>query len=146
MGPSARAIDNIGALLYGVGGSAYAEVNFKSRADQFKMSLPMVHSVLLNRSTEYNRKASKAFAAMFAEIKTRTTSLKDDCPAQFVSGEVNFQEVPDAHSVAIVCSHLGRPLYSLRPGQYEVHDTHPQVNSEPLDRYKSAISKLVHDI
>ena len=145
-GSSARAIDNIGALLYGVGGSAYADVNFKSRSEQFKMPLPMVHSVLLNRSTEYNRKASKAFAAMFNEIKTRTTALKAACPAQFVSGEVNFQEVPDAHSVAIVCSHLGRPLYSLTPGQYEVHDTHPQVNIEPLDRYKSAIDKLVYDI
>ena len=145
-GSSARAIDNVGALLYGVGSSAYADVNFKSKSERFEMSLPMVHSVLLNRSTEYSRKASKAFAAMFDEIKTRTTALKNECPAQFVSGEVNFQEVPDAHSVAIVCSHLGRPLYSLRPGRYEVHDTHPQVNSEPLDRYKSAINRLVHDI
>ena len=144
-GSSARAIDNIGALLYGVGDS-YANVSFEAKSKMFEMALPMVHSVLLNRSTEYSQKASKAFAAMFDEIKERTKTLKAACPNRFVSGKVNFQEVPDAHSVAIVCSHLGRPLYSLKPGKYEVHDTHPQVNGTPLDRYRKAIDKLVCDI
>jgi hypothetical protein len=145
-GSSARAIDNIGALLYGVGGSAYGDVSFKSKSSKFGMSLPMIHSVLLNRSTWYSDKASKAFGAMFAEIKSRTENLQKADPSRFVAGPLNFQEVPDAHSVAIVCSHLGRPLYSIHPGKYDVYDTNPQVNPEPLDRYKFAIANLLQDI
>ena len=144
-GSSARAISNIGALLFGIGDS-YPDVNFKARADRFRMSLPLVHSVLLNRSTWYNQRASRAFRAMFDEIKNRTESLKEKNPRNFVSGGINFREVPDTHSVAIVCSHLGLPLYEVRPRQYNVHDTHPQVNSEPLERYKEAIDDLLSSI
>ncbi len=145
-GASARAIDNIGALLYGVGPSATETASFKRKSETFNMPLPIVHSVLLNRSTLYNKKASKAFGAMFDEIKARTRGLRDTSPQHFVAGGLKFHEIPDAHSVAIVCSHLGSPLYAVSPGQYSVHDTNPQVNREPLDRYKEAISKLVADI
>jgi chromosome partitioning protein len=146
-GSSARAIDNVGSLLYGIGvNNAYGEVDFKAKADKFKMPLPLVHSVLLNRSTQYNKKASKAFGAMFAEIKKRTQRLQKADSSRFVSGKINFQEVPDNHSVAIVCSHLGRPLYKITPGHYQVHDTKPQVNDEPLDRYKEAVDDLLASI
>ena len=80
---------------------------------------------------------------MFAEIKERTKTLQTNAPSHFASGTVNFQDVPDAHSVAIVCSHLGRPLYSLIPGPYSVHGTRPQVNGEPLERYKLSINNLL---
>jgi chromosome partitioning protein len=145
-GSSARAIDNVGALLYGIGESTYGDVNFKAKAGKFGLNLPLVHSVLLNRSTLYSKKASKAFGAMFDEIKNRTKRLKKSDPSRFVDGNINFKVVPDNHSVAIVCSHLGKPLYSIHPGKYRVHDTHPQVNSEPLDRYKEAVAALIQDI
>src|ERR1035441_6929620 len=39
-GSSARAIDNVGSLLYGIGVSnAYGEVDFKAKADKFHMPL-----------------------------------------------------------------------------------------------------------
>jgi chromosome partitioning protein len=147
-GSSARAIDNIGALLYGIGVSgAYGEVDFKAKAAKHNMPLPLIHSVLLNRSTLYSKKASKAFGAMFEEIKRRAKKLQKADPSRFVPGKaINFKVVPDNHSVAIVCSHLGRPLYSIQPGQYKVHDTNPQVNDEPLDRYKAAVSALLASI
>jgi len=144
-GSSARAIDNIGALLYGLGGSnAYSGVGFKAQTQKFSMPLPLIHSVLLNRSTLYSEKASKAFGAMFDEIKRRTRALQKLDPAIFVTGKtINFHVIPDNHSVAIVCSHLGRPLYTITPGKYQVHDTSPQVNDEPLDRYKKAVDDLI---
>jgi chromosome partitioning protein len=146
-GSSARAIDNVGSLLYGIGvGNAYGEVDFKAKADKFKMKLPLIHSVLLNRSTQYNKKASKAFGAMFEEIQGRTKKLKKADQTRFVDGKINFQEVPDNHSVAIVCSHLGKPLYKITSGHYQVHDTRPQVNDEPLDRYKEAVDTLLTSI
>ncbi len=146
-GASARAVDNVGALLYGIGASsAHQAASFSNKAEMFKMVLPVIHSVLLNRSTWYNRKSSKAFGAMFDEIKGRASALKETAPHRFTAGEMTFHEIPDAHSVAIVCSHLGQPLYTLSPGRYTVHEANPQVNREPLDRYKEAIDKLVADI
>jgi chromosome partitioning protein len=97
----------------------------------------------LNRSTQYSQKASKAFRAMFDEIKRRTDDLKTKAPQCFGHNGALFHDVPDSHSVAIVCSHKGMPLYSLRPGRYEVHDTEPQVNPEPLERYKTAVLEVI---
>ena len=145
-GSSARAIDNIGALLYGIGESTYDAVSFASKAKSFGMAVPLIHSVILNRSTWYSQEASKAFGAMFDEIKRRIESLKEADPKCFTSGSTKYHQIPDAHSVAIVCSHLGRPLYSITPGQYQVHDTNPQVNRGPLDRYKEAIEGFVATI
>ena len=144
-GSSARAIDNVGSLLYGISVSdVYSGVDFKAKTQKFKMPLPLIHSVLLNRSTLYSKKTSKAFRAMFDAIKKRTLELRNSDPSIFVPGKsVNFHVVPDNHSVAIVCSHLGRPLYSITPGKYPVHDTEPQVNDEPLDRYKEAVDALI---
>ncbi len=110
------------------------------------MALPLIHSVLLNRSTLYSKKASKAFGAMFDEIKHRSEKLKKAEPSRFVAGKINFHVVPDNHSVAIVCSHLGKPLYQIHPGKYPIHGKHPQVNTEPLDRYKTAVAELIASV
>lgn len=147
-GSSARAIDNVGALLFGIGQAegGYTDVTFKAKSDRFKMNLPVIHSVLLNRSTQYSAKASKAFGAMFDEIKKRTNALCQSDKNRFLldeHGEFQFHDIPDNHTVAIICTHLGKPLYSITPGKYSVHDTNPQVNSEPLDRYKTAVEKFI---
>lgn len=141
-GSSARAIDNVGSLLYGLGRQTYSR-GFAAKAKEFDMTLPKIHSVLLNRSTQYNKKASKAFGAMFDEIKERTDAMVKAAPSNFVGKKANFAEIPDNHSVAIVCSHLGRPLYSMTPGQYPVHDENPQINAAPLDRYKEHVQAFL---
>lgn len=142
-GSSARAIDNIGALVYGLNGTGvHAGVGFHAKARQFGISLPLIHSVVLNRSTQYNKKASKAFGAMFQAIKDRVMKMKSSASHHFAQQASLFFEIPDNHSVAIVCSHQGKPLYQIRPGQYSVHDQNPQVNNEPLDRYKAALDEF----
>lgn len=143
-GSSARAIDNVGSLLYGIGAAErYGEANFTARAKSNGMTLPSIHAVLLNRSTQYNKKASKAFTAMFDEIKSRTGRLKERAGKHFNDSGPHYKDMPDSHSVAIVCSHLGMPLYKVNPGRYTVHDSTPQVNDEPLDRYKDAVNRLI---
>lgn len=53
-GSSAKAISNIGQLIYGINvPKAYAGVSFSSKAAAHHLSLPTVHSVPLNRSTQY---------------------------------------------------------------------------------------------
>jgi chromosome partitioning protein len=143
-GSSARAINNVAALLYGFGiSNEYHSVNFSTKAQQFGIPLPLIHAVILNRSTQYNKQASKAFAAMFDAIKTNVRNFQEKESSYFVNSEAIFDEMPDSHSVAIVCSHLGIPLYEVKPGKYNVHDTTPQVNPEPLKRYKESIQRLL---
>lgn len=143
-GSSARAIDNVAALLYGFGTNPqHNQVNFFARASQYDMTLPLVHSVILNRSTLYHKGASKAFQAMFDAIEERVEKFRLAKPEAFVSGNPNFPVMPDSHSVAIVCSHKGLPLHLVKPGKYEVYDTTPQVNKVPLDRYNEKVAILL---
>lgn len=144
---SGRAINNIGALIYGIGVSpAYNTVNFSGKAKAFGIALPKIHCVVLNRSTQFNQRASKAFNAMFQSIEGRVENLKLKAPYEAFTNEVHYVEIPDSHSVTIVCSHLGKPLYSITPGKYKVYDETPQVNSEPIERYKKAVSALLSKI
>ena len=143
-GSSARAIDNIGQLVYGRGvPDRYEGAMFSSRLKKEKMNPPGIKLILLNRSTQYNQKASKAFGAMFDEIKDRANKLLREEPAARGGQGEYFLDVPDTHSVAIVASHLGMPIRQIEVRRYEVFDQMPQVNNEPLKRYKEAIGRVV---
>lgn len=146
-GSSSRAIDNVAALLYGFKiMDDHKTVNFSTKAESFGMSLPVIHAVILNRSTQYNKKASKAFSAMFNAIMVKVREFQHIEPSRFIGGDAIFDEMPDSHSVSIVCSHMGMPLYKITPGKYNVHDTTPQVNLQPLDRYKDAVKNLLQTL
>lgn len=145
-GSSARAIDNLGQLLYGIGlPAAYAGASFASQAKKHNLAVPSLHMIPLNRSTQYDKKASRAFSAMYAEIQTRVTGLRAQVPQHFSMPppQQPFLEVPDAHSVSIVAAHEGVPLSRVTLGGHDVHGVTCQVNPEPLDRYKQAVATLV---
>lgn len=143
-GSSARAIDNIGGLIYGVNiPPEYREVNFSKKAKDNKFALPSIHIVSLNRSTQYDKRASKGFLAMFDEIKKRTKILEKNGIPFSSNEEIRFLDVPDAHTVSVVCSHLGVPLSKLQMGKHQIHGLIVQVNPEPYQRYKQSIDRLV---
>jgi cellulose biosynthesis protein BcsQ len=144
-GSSARAIDNVGRLVYGTGNAdEYGDATFNKRAIKNHFVLPSIHVVTLNRSTQYDKKASKSFSAMFKEIGNRVGNLKKTGLVQFSVDEKHlFLDMPDAHSVAVVCSHEGVPLASLKAGPHKVHDTTVQVNPEPYNRYNECLKTLV---
>lgn len=147
-GASARAIDNVASLLYGHN-SRKQDINFARRAEKDGLSLPLIHTVILNRSTLYNKDASKAFSAIYTAIKERVERFELSTASRFTSADLldstegRFTLMPDSHSVAIVCSHKGLPLQKVTPGRYEVYDTTPQVNPEPLERYKKAVANIM---
>jgi chromosome partitioning protein len=59
-GSSARAIDNVGSLLYGITtGADYGAANFSGRAKQFSIHLPSVHSVVLNDQPNITRRRAR---------------------------------------------------------------------------------------
>lgn len=143
-GSSARAITNIGQLIYGINvPAAYAAVSFSKRASAFGLPLPTIHVIPLNRSTQYEQKASKAFSAMYDAIKLRANALFKHNKAIFSSPKDIFLDIPDAHSVSVVTSHMGLPLHKIKLGKYAIHDKDTQVPKESLVRYKTAFANLV---
>ncbi len=142
-GSSARAITNIGQLVFGINvPAAYANVSFSKRARNNNLSLPTIHVIPLNRSTQYEQKASKAFSAMYEAIKVRANTLNKVDPSIFSATNV-FLDLPDAHSVSVVTSHFGMPLHKIKLGKYQIHSKDTQVPKESLNRYKSAFKDLV---
>ncbi|MDI1344119.1 MAG: ParA family protein [Pseudolabrys sp.] len=143
-GSSARAISNIGQLVYGINvPAAYASVSFHKRAQTYGLALPTIHTIPLNRSTQYEQKASKAFSAMYDEIKKRAQNLFKANKAIFSQSKAVFLDLPDAHSVSVVTSHLGLPLHKIKLGKYKIHSKDTQVPKDSLRRYKTAFNTLV---
>jgi len=144
-GSSARAVDNMGRLVYGTGNAnEYGTATFSFRARSNHLALPSIHVVTLNRSTQYDKKASRSFDAMFQEIKRRIANLEKTGLVQFsVDFDHRFMDIPDAHSVAVACSYEGTPLSSLKMGPHQIHDKMVQVNSAPYKHYEECLERLV---
>lgn len=147
-GSSARAIDNVGRLVYGLNvPTTYAGVDFSKRSARAGMALPSVHVVPLNRSTQYDNRASRAFGAMYDEIRGRVAGLRAQIPRYFsLPPNVGdpFYDIPDAHTVAIVASHFGKPLSAITAARYDIFNVEARVNEEPLARYRTAVDGLIN--
>lgn len=145
-GSSARAIHNVGQLVYGHGvPPEYRDAGFRARAEMFSMTLPKLQVVALNRSTTYRKRSARAFAKMFDNIRSRVGDLAAALP-ESVSGAVGadtFIEIPDAHTVSIVASHLGTPIGQLEVRQYDLDGVQAQLSPDSLERYQDSIRKLV---
>ena len=98
-GSSARAISNVGQLVYGQNiPQQYSGAMFSARLKTSGLAPPSIAMVILNRSTQYNQKASKAFGAMFDEIKRRATDLlRSEQRARGVAPGGPFYDIHDTH-------------------------------------------------
>ena len=144
-GSSARAIRNVSQLVYGHGiPPDYRSASFSARAETFAMTLPKVHLIVMNRSTTCAKKPAKAFHKMFEDIRHTVNRQMRDHADSFSSNQDRFVDIPDAHTVAIVASHLGVPVESLRAGPYQLDQMTPtRLNSTSLERYQDSIRRLV---
>lgn len=147
---SRRALENVVALLYGVGdphAAVYARISFAQRAKEDGLALPTLHSFVSNRVTLYEGEPSKAFAAASKRIKQTLNDIHakhrnifaapKDQPSQ------SFIDVPDYHGASIVSSMTGTPLHGLTAGPKVVAGERIQINQKPLGRYRSALTKFV---
>ncbi len=143
-GASARAIDNIGQLLYGVGVSQlYAKTNFCAKAKENHLEIPKIHLVLLNRYTTSSNAPSKAFEAMYKEVRNRVSTFTGKDILLNNDTERTCQEIPDAHAVAITSSELAIPISELTAKAYPLQHGQTQINQAPLERYQKAINKIL---
>lgn len=148
---SRRGIENVVALLYGVGSdahtSAYARISFSKRAREERLSVPKLHSFVSNRVTLYEGKASRAFAAVTKTIKTTMDEIHAKHRTFFAQPRTkpseSFVEIPDYHSACIVSSMTGTPLHKLKAGPRTIAGERVQINPEPLRRYRAALNTFV---
>jgi cellulose biosynthesis protein BcsQ len=147
---SRRAIENVVALLYGVGDpqtAAYARISFAQRAKTEGLDIPTLHTFVSNRVTTYEGEPSKAFAAASKRIKGTLDDLYDKHRVIFAHPKnkpsKGFVNVPDYHSASIVTSMTGTPLHKLTAGPKQVAGERIQINPLPLKRYRGALSDFV---
>ena len=150
---SRRAVENVVALLYGNGMGdpnieAYARISFAKKAKEDKLEIPKLHTFVSNRVTRYSGKASRAFEAVSESIKETLDALhKKHRQIYATPKEVpskNFIEIPDYHSACVIMTTKGIPLYNLRPGPHILRCKQVQLNPEPLDRYREALTEFVN--
>jgi cellulose biosynthesis protein BcsQ len=147
---SRRAIENIAALLYGLGSSqvqAYSRISFSQKAKDEGVNLPKIHTLVSNRVTMYEGKPSKAFEAVSRTIKDTVADLHRKRRTIFAkpsqpSDESAF-DIPDYHSACVVSAMNGIPLHKLKAGPHIVAGTRVQVNPDPLRRYREALELFV---
>ena len=150
---SRRALENVVALLYGHGISdpkieTYAKINFANRAKEEGLDIPKLHTFVSNRVTLYGRKASKAFEAVNEAIKVTLDELHKKHRQIYAtpkdSPSERFIEIPDYHSACVVMTVKGIPLDNLQAGPNMVHGRQVQLNPDPLNQYREALTEFVN--
>lgn len=147
---SRRGIENVMALLFGVGDStmsSYAKLSFAQKARLENVTTPKIHTLISNRQTLYDGKPSKAFEALNKTIKKTVDAIYKQhrsifsFPTKLPSSEVIT--IPDYHGASIVSAANGIPLHRLKAGPHTVAGDRIQINPDPLKRYKTALEKFV---
>ena len=149
---SRRAVENVVALLYGYNMDdpkieTYARINFANRAKNEGLDIPKLHTFVSNRVTLYRGTASRAFEAVNNSVKETLDTLHKKYRQIYANPKElpshRFIEIPGYHSACVVMTVKGIPLDSLRPGPHKVHGKQVQINPEPLDRYREALTEFV---
>lgn len=147
---SRRGIENVIALLYGIGTGAaatYARLTFAQRAKDEGVNVPKLHSFVSNRVTLYEGKASRAFQAATKNIQATVARIQKSHRNVFSNpttpANEDFLQVPDYHSACIVATMTGTPLHRLKAGPRNIAGERVQLNPEPLERYRRALQTFV---
>jgi len=150
---SRRGIENVVALLYGIGDphtTAYARLSFSKRAREDGVDLPRLHTFVSNRVTLYEGLPNRAFKAMSKTIKVTLDGIHRTHRNIFaVPGKLpstTFIDVPDYHSACIVSAYFGMPLHLITPGPKTLAGERVQLNRDPLQRYKTALAEFVDSL
>lgn len=147
---SRRAIENVAALLFGIGDkhtASYARLSFAKKAKEDGVDLPKLHTFVSNRVTLYEGKPSKAFSAASKMIRETVDSIYKNHRSIFANPATkpsdSFVDIPDYHSAAVVSSVMGLPLHSLKAGPKDLLGERVQINQGPLNNYRAALEAFV---
>jgi cellulose biosynthesis protein BcsQ len=147
---SRRAIENVIALLFGIGDKhtqTYAKISFSKKAMEEGVNQPRLHTFVSNRVTLYDGKPSKAFKVVNERVQATVDRIHDKHRSFYAIPKEKpssaFVEVPDYHSACVYSATTGTPLHKITPGPKVLDGERIQLNQEPLDRYKAALKGFV---
>ncbi len=147
---SRRGVENVVALLYGIGDpdtEVYTKLSFARRAKEEGVTLPKLHTFISNRVTKYRGKPSSAFEALIKTMKKAMDGIHKGHRSVFSNPQqkpsMSFLFVPDYHSVCVVASTTGSPLHEIKAGPRDIHGERVQLNKDALDDYRNKLVQVV---
>ncbi|MCP4120654.1 MAG: ParA family protein, partial [Bacteroidetes bacterium] len=147
---SRRAFENLIALVFGIADRKilpYAKISFAKRAKKEGVSIPKLHTFINNRVAAYEGKPGKAFMAVSKTIKTSIDDIYKTNRNIFSNHlhvpSKNFFDIPDYHSACVVSSYTGTPLHKMKAGPKLIEGERIQLNKDPLDKYRKALTAFV---
>lgn len=150
---SRRGMENIIALLYGKGDNYlanFSRLSFYKKAKEDGITPPTLHTFISNKGILFDGKPSKASKAATTAIVKTVENVRIEHKSIFTHPNTpaknRFIDFPDYHAAAIVSSLSGVPMHQLKAGPKLINGQRIQINPEPLQRYNSALSKLVGEL
>lgn len=147
---SRRAIENVIALLYGIGEkhlSTYAKISFSKRAQEEGITQPRLHTFVSNRVTLYDGRPSKAFRVVNHRVQETVDRIHRTHRNFFAvpkeKPSASFVQIPDYHSACVFAATTGTPIHLVKAGPKDLDGERVQLNQEPLDRYRDALAAFV---
>ncbi|MDR0449384.1 MAG: ParA family protein [Rickettsiales bacterium] len=150
---SLRGLYNLFRLVYGEklveGLLSDAEIftTFHERAEkEAGHVLPRIHSLILNKSRTFDKKASKAYMAHVNEIEKLINFLETKFPSRFVplpTGSGRVYNMKDANAIPTVLNFCGIAPSKLKHQKYDVYDDTTQINQSQIDPYLANINSIV---
>ena len=149
---SLRAIYNVLRLVYGkkIGTNPIDEendyVNFFDQVQTNGLPLPKIHSLILNRSRTFDKKASVAYRSHTEEIRERIQSLRSEFPDLFLSEYKNkniVYDVKDCNTISAVLNYTGEIPSKLRQKIYNVYGKRTVVNDTQKQPYLENLNSII---
>lgn len=141
---SRRAIDNVFSLVYGLHiPPIYTPYNFHSRLLHEKRSLPLIHTVVKNRLTQYMGPAS-AYASVLKTIDNMLKTIYKNNKKIFCD-KINKSicEVRDFQTTGVIAFAYAIPFSQCRVTKYNIYGTMTQLKRENIKNCRDAINDLV---
>ena len=146
---SRRALQNAFSLVYGLHlpSPIYAQHSFSDKLTRESRSLPIVHTIVKNRLTQYMGPAS-AYSAVLTTIDSQVKSLISNNPGYFDFNTVSdgIVEVRDFGTTGVVAFARGQSFIDLAAGRHNISGRRVQVKEEYRLNAVQAIEDMVDRI
>lgn len=150
---SVRGIVNALKLIYGVNLSdakGYEEdvfLVFNTNAKENAISLPEIHSFVLNRSRSNLKDAATAFKSHVSEIGRVANLVQESHPDIFLNASFDrVFNIKDGNTLASIINHEGTPLSALQQKKYMIYGQETQANNTQIEPLLSDIEALVQTL
>jgi cellulose biosynthesis protein BcsQ len=137
---SIRGIINLFNLIYGISLEKKDSpeetlfLAFNSSVKDNGMTLPLIHSFILNRSRTHLKNAAKAFQSHITKIKELTSSIQHDHPDVYdEKKKERVFNIKDGNTLASIINHEGQALSQLKPQKYTIYDQETQANDSQIE-------------